>query len=122
MRIPSQREARGRRSTKCHASFVALCWWLATGAAHAQSPSAPAPRGGQAGQNQLESEYQQGTKLLQEGRYNDALDRFREIERTVPHSPYGPAGEGIALSLMARPREAIDALQQALKLDPSFWI
>ncbi|HEV2495104.1 MAG TPA: tetratricopeptide repeat protein [Terriglobia bacterium] len=61
-------------------------------------------------------------KLLQEKQYADALEQFQLVERGAPQSPQGPSGEGIALALMGKPREAIEALKRALALDPTFWV
>jgi tetratricopeptide (TPR) repeat protein len=73
-------------------------------------------------QDQLDAAYQLGMKFLEEKRYSDALDQFRLIEQKAPESPYGFSGEGIALVLVAKPREAIEALKRALALDPTFWV
>lgn len=72
--------------------------------------------------DQVDAAYQRGMKLLQEKQYADALEQFQLVERGAPQSPQGPSGEGIALALMGKPREAIEALKRALALDPTFWV
>src|SRR5271166_6380341 len=71
---------------------------------------------------QVEAAYERGMKLLQEKRYSDALEQFRLVAQGAPKSPQGPSGEGIALALMGRPQDAIEALKRALALDPTFWV
>jgi len=66
--------------------------------------------------------YQRGMQFLRDKRYADALEQFLQLEREAPHSPQGPAGEGMALALMGEPQKAIQALQKALSIDPSFWV
>ncbi len=55
-------------------------------------------------------------------RYAEAFDRFKIVEHLAPRLPQGPSGQGIALALMGKPKEAIEALKKALDLDPSFWV
>ena len=105
--------------------FAGLTVWLAlitlipaatqrTDNTRAQPESAP--------HEQVDAAYQRGMKLLQEKRYNDALDQFRFVEQGAPRSPQGPTGQGIALALVGKPQEAIAALKRALALDPTFWV
>lgn len=123
MNIQSDLAARSwnRSSVRRFTGLVVLCWLLAGRSASAQTSETAAPQQA-AGQNHIDVAYQQGTRLLQEGRYSDALEQFHVIEHEAPQSAYGPAGEGIALSLMSRPQEAVEALKRALQIDPSFWI
>ena len=44
------------------------------------------------------------------------------MERYTPGLPNGPTGEGIALGLMGKTDEAIEAFKKALSLDPSYWV
>jgi tetratricopeptide (TPR) repeat protein len=71
---------------------------------------------------QADAAYQRGMALLQEKDYAGALEQFRRVEQGAPRSPQGPSGEGIALALLGRPREAIEALKRALALDSTFWV
>ena len=80
-----------------------------------------APAGSAACQ-QVSGAYQRGMELLQEKRYADALEQFRLVQQKDPRSPQGSSGEGIALVLMGKPQEAIEALKRALALDPTFWV
>ena len=77
---------------------------------------------GQSPEQQADAAYQQGTQLLGEKQYGEALKQFQLVERLAPHLPQGPSGQGIALALMGKPEEAIEALKKALHLDPSFWV
>jgi tetratricopeptide (TPR) repeat protein len=61
-------------------------------------------------------------QLLGEKRYSEALEQFRLVEQASPQSPQGPSGQGIALALMGKTQEAIEALKKALTLDPAFWV
>ncbi len=61
-------------------------------------------------------------QLLGEKRYAEALEKFRAVEQLTPRLPQGPSGQGIALALMGKPTEAIEALKKALELDSSFWV
>ena len=71
---------------------------------------------------EADAAYQQGMRLLDQKRYSEALVQFQTVERTAPQLPQGPSGEGIALALMGKPDQAIQALQQALRIDSSFWV
>ncbi len=77
---------------------------------------------GSAARQQVRGAYQRGMELLQEKRYRDALEQFRLVQQNDPRSPQGPGGEGIALALMGKPQEAMEALKRALALDPTFWV
>jgi tetratricopeptide (TPR) repeat protein len=66
--------------------------------------------------------YQQGMQLVRDKQYAKALEEFRQVERDAPKLPQGYTGEGIALALSGRPRDAVTLLQKALSIDPSFWV
>jgi tetratricopeptide (TPR) repeat protein len=89
-----------------------------TGRPESQAQGQP----GQSPEQQADAAYQQGTQLLGERQYGEALKQFQLVERLAPHLPQGPSGQGIALALMGKPEEAIEALKKALHLDPSFWV
>ncbi|MBZ5563522.1 MAG: tetratricopeptide repeat protein [Acidobacteriia bacterium] len=73
-------------------------------------------------QQQADAAYQKGMQLLNAKRFQEALEQFREVEAKAPQSPQGSTGQGIALALLGRPQEAIQALERALKIDSSFWV
>jgi tetratricopeptide (TPR) repeat protein len=73
-------------------------------------------------QEQADRAYQRGMYLLNNGRYQEALDEFQQLAKLAPHLPQGPTGEGIAFALLGKPSEAIDELKKALILAPSFWV
>src|SRR3990170_3666417 len=64
-------------------------------------------------QRQADAAYQSGMKLLREKHYEDALREFQLVQRYAPRLPQGFSGEGIALALMGKPEEAIQALKKA---------
>jgi tetratricopeptide (TPR) repeat protein len=80
------------------------------------------PSGDRPSNQQADAAYQQGMRLLDQKRYSEALVQFQNVERMAPQLPQGPSGEGIALALMGKPDQAIQALQQALRIDSSFWV
>jgi len=90
--------------------------------AAAQSNDKTPGQAGSVAREQASSAYQRGTELLQEKRYGDALEQFRLVQQNDPRGPQGLSGEGIALALMGKPREAMEALKRALALDPTFWV
>jgi tetratricopeptide (TPR) repeat protein len=61
-------------------------------------------------------------RLLNEKRYAEAFEEFRQVEQLDPRIPQGQSGQGIALALMGRREEAIKALRKALEIDPTFWV
>jgi tetratricopeptide (TPR) repeat protein len=86
---------------------------------------APSPLWAQARtplQQEADRAYQKGMALLREKRYSEALDQFKLLERDTPKLPQGYTGEGITLALSGKPREAMEVLEKALKLDPSYWV
>jgi tetratricopeptide (TPR) repeat protein len=80
------------------------------------------PNQSDSSQPQVDAAYQKGMQLLNAKRYQDALEQFRWVEAKAPQSPQGASGQGIALALLGKPQEATEALERALKLDPSFWV
>jgi tetratricopeptide (TPR) repeat protein len=74
------------------------------------------------GQQQADAAYQKGMQLLSEKRYTEALQEFQIVGQVAPQMPQGPSGQGIALALMGRPKEAVQSLKKALEIDPSFWV
>lgn len=58
---------------------------------------------------------------LSRGSYADALASFKSAESDPELRAGAKEGEGIALSLLGRSREAIAALQAAVTEDPSAW-
>ena len=58
---------------------------------------------------------------LSRGSYADALSSFKNSESDPKLLAGAKEGEGIALSLLGRSREAIAALQAAVTEDPSSW-
>jgi tetratricopeptide (TPR) repeat protein len=66
--------------------------------------------------------YELGMRMLREKRHQEALDQFKSLERESPRLPQGYTGEGIALALMGKPEDSIQALKRALEIDPSFWV
>src|SRR5438445_5874666 len=117
--------AKRRIVVYCLACFACLTAWLALATwvpAAAQTTDKTSAQPESAPHEQVDAAYQRGMKLLQEKRYNDALEQFRLVEQGAPRSPQGPSGEGIALALIGKPQEAIEALKRALALDPTFWV
>jgi tetratricopeptide (TPR) repeat protein len=113
------------RITSCAMCVVSLAVLLAQVAGNSKAAQTTGKAAGQpevAAPEHVDAAYERGMRLLHEGRYRDALEQFHSIEQEAPGSPYGPSGEGIALVLMARPEEAVEALKRALALDPTFWV
>ncbi len=73
-------------------------------------------------QHEASKAYDLGMSLVREKRYPEALEQFKSLERDSPQLPQGYTGEGIALALMGKPEESIEALKKALDIDPSFWV
>ena len=92
----------------CLTAWLALATWVPAAAAQATDKTSAQPES--APHEQVDAAYQRGMKLLQEKRYNDALEQFRLVEQGAPRSPQGPSGEGIALALIGKPQEAIEAV------------
>jgi Flp pilus assembly protein TadD len=58
---------------------------------------------------------------LSRGNYADALNSFKSAESDPQLRAGAKEGEGIALSLLGRSKEAVTALQLAVAEDPSAW-
>lgn len=58
---------------------------------------------------------------LARGRYSTALTDYKNIQATPVTRVRSLEGQGIALSLMGRPDEALPLLQQAVAEDPAAW-
>jgi tetratricopeptide (TPR) repeat protein len=84
--------------------------------------SSPPSGQGQSLQEQADRVYQRGMRLLNNGRYQEALHEFQQLAKLAPHLPQGPMGEGIAFALLGKPSEAIDELKKALIVAPNFWV
>ena len=105
--------------------FLTLTFFLilvASAPAAGQTANATQRESHQPGNQQADAAYQKGMQLLQQKQYSDALEQFRRVEREAPESPQGPSGQGIALALMGKPQLAVQALQKALAIDPSYWV
>jgi tetratricopeptide (TPR) repeat protein len=73
-------------------------------------------------QQKADLSYRQGMEFLRQKQYRVALEKFREVERSAPTLPQGYTGEGIALALTGRLKDAVTPLQRALGIDPSYWV
>lgn len=90
--------------------------------AAAQTAKVESQRPETSGTAQADAAYQKGMQLLREKRYAEALEQFRLVEQQAPQNPQGLTGQGIALALMGKPQESIQALKKALTVDPSYWV
>jgi predicted Zn-dependent protease len=61
---------------------------------------------------------QQAKQLMEEGKFQQAIALYRELNVAVPNNPGLKLNLGMALHLAGRKREAIPELEQAVKLDP----
>ena len=73
-------------------------------------------------EQELNETYNAGMRLLREKQYHSALAQFELLERKSPQKPQGYTGEGIALALMGKQQESINALRKALEVDRNFWV
>jgi tetratricopeptide (TPR) repeat protein len=115
----------GSTIVHAHTCFTGLAASLALAVllpAATQTNDKTTGQAGSVAREQASSAYQRGMELLQEKRYRDALEQFRLVQQKEPRSPQGPSGEGIALALMGKPQEAMEALKRALALDSTFWV
>ena len=106
----------------CMAGLVVSLAMVAGVPASAQSTDPAQGQPEPAAQEKVDAAYRRGMELLQAKRYAEALEQFRILAQLAPRSPQGPNGEGIALVLMGKSQEAIEALKRALELDPAFWV
>src|SRR5262252_811942 len=61
---------------------------------------------------------QQAKQLMAEGKFQQAIALYRELNEAVPNNPGLKLNLGMALHLAGKKREAIPELEQAVKLDP----
>jgi superkiller protein 3 len=61
---------------------------------------------------------QQAKQYMAEGKFQQAIALYRELNEAVPNNPGLKLNLGMALHLAGRKREAIPELEQAVKLDP----
>jgi tetratricopeptide (TPR) repeat protein len=61
---------------------------------------------------------QQAKQLMAEGRFEQAIPLYRELNKAVPNNPGLKLNLGMALHLAGKKREAIPELEQAVRLDP----
>jgi predicted Zn-dependent protease len=61
---------------------------------------------------------QQAKELMAEGKFQQAIALYRELNEAVPNNPGLKLNLGMALHMVGRKREAIPELEQAVKLDP----
>lgn len=73
-------------------------------------------------EQELSQAYNDGMRLLREKQYQAALEQFRSLEHKSPQKPQGYTGEGIALALMGKQQDSINAFRKALEVDRSFWV
>jgi tetratricopeptide (TPR) repeat protein len=73
-------------------------------------------------QQKADLSYRQGMAFLRQKQYQLALAKFKQVERDAPKLPQGYTGEGIALALSGSPKDGAALLQEALSIDPSYWV
>jgi tetratricopeptide (TPR) repeat protein len=66
--------------------------------------------------------YHEGLALLNSGKYEEALNHFRQSSELAPGKPEPLYLEGVALTLMGRVKEANEAFKKSLAIDNRFWI
>jgi predicted Zn-dependent protease len=66
----------------------------------------------------LAEKSQQAKQLMAEGKFQQAIALYRELNDAVPNNPGLKLNLGMALHLAGKKREAIPELEQAVKLDP----
>src|SRR5499427_10379917 len=62
---------------------------------------------------------QQAKQLMAEGKFQQAIPLYRELNQAVPNNPGLKLNLGMALHMAGKKREAIPELEAAVKLDPS---
>ena len=60
---------------------------------------------------------QQAKRLMQEGRFGEAIPVYRELDQAVPNNPGLKLNLGMALHMAGKKREAIPELEAAVRLD-----
>ena len=66
----------------------------------------------------LAEKSQQAKQLMAEGKFQQAIALYRELDERVPNDPGLKLNLGMALHLAGKKREAIPELERAVKLDP----
>jgi predicted Zn-dependent protease len=66
----------------------------------------------------LAEKSQQAKQLMAEGKFQQAIALYRELNEAVPNNPGLKLNLGMALHMAGKKREAIPELEQAVKLDP----
>ena len=66
----------------------------------------------------LAEKSQQAKQLMADGKFQQAIVLYRELNEAVPNNPGLKLNLGMALHLAGKKREAIAELEQAVKLDP----
>src|SRR5262249_60341106 len=61
---------------------------------------------------------QEAKQLMAEGKFQQAIALYRELNEAVPNNPGLKLNLGMALHLVGRKREAIPELGQAVELSP----
>lgn len=67
----------------------------------------------------LALESQRAKQLMAEGKFEQAIPLYRELNQAVPNNPGLKLNLGMALHMSGKKREAIPELEAAVKLDPS---
>lgn len=67
----------------------------------------------------LAAKPQRGSKLMQAGRFEEAVPIYQDLVRAVPNNPGLLMNLGLALPMAGQNREAISQFEAALKLDPN---
>ena len=78
------------------------------------------PLGSSHPQPQLEDLEKRGRAALRRGHYGKALDTFEALVAREPLNPSYHYGKGVALSSLLDHGAAVDALEEAVALDPQF--
>ena len=66
----------------------------------------------------LSNKSDQAKQLMSEGKFQQAVVLYRELNKAVPNNPGLKLNLGMALHLAGKKREAIPELEEAVKLDP----
>ncbi len=124
MEAPRQRRARQREVLFRigQIAFLLSLTFIAASEPQAETPSPRRDLQESSSPASTDAIYQRGMLLVQEKRYDEALAEFRLLEKQHSQSPQGFTGEGIALALLGKPKEAMDILQSALVIDPNYWL
>src|SRR5438045_8057018 len=66
----------------------------------------------------LPEKSQEARQLMAEGKFQQAIVVYRELNEALPNNPGLKLNLGMALHLAGKKREAIPQLEEAVKLDP----